>query len=198
MVAGDRVWLVRDLGLELLGRTQHLEPLGVELRRTVPCRFAELFTVGVIREHCELRLRRANRKLLALELDPRGENGVLERVLALRELGRDDSGLAGLPQPVQPLAIVVIRSLLLGCMECFDLLTAEEIPITGDDLRPLRDLLLADPDRAPLLGTVIEIAAELGLVLGRCANGGDAHRARQSSATGNHQPRAGQPSPRAL
>src|SRR5205085_10618783 len=59
-----------------------------------------------------------------------------------------------------------------------DLLAAEEIAIASNDLGALGDLLLADPDRTPLLGAVIEIAAKLGLVLGRRADGGDAHRRR--------------------
>src|SRR5205085_1738397 len=85
-VSGDWLRLARDLGLELLGRAQHLEPLGVELRRTGGGRLTEPFPVAVLRKHGELRLRGANRKLLAFELDPGGKNGVLKRVLALRQL----------------------------------------------------------------------------------------------------------------
>src|SRR4029453_16969144 len=86
LVSGDGIGLARDLRLELLGGPQPLDPLGVDLRRAVPRRLAELLPLAVVREHGELCLRRADGELFALEVDPGRENGVLERVLALREL----------------------------------------------------------------------------------------------------------------
>src|SRR5436305_1134897 len=105
-----------------------------------------------------------------------GEYRCLECVLPLRHLRRDDPGFAGLPQPVQALPLVACGGIFLGRAQRAELLAAEEIAIASNDLGALGDLLLADPDRTPLLGAVIQIAAKLGLVLGRRADGGDAHR----------------------
>ena len=81
-------------------------PVGVERGRLGALELAELLAVGVRVEHREPRLRRAQRHLLAAERDARAEDRVLERVLLLGELGGDDAGLARLPQPVEPLALV--------------------------------------------------------------------------------------------
>ena len=81
-------------------------------RRRRPLELAELLAVGVRVEHREPRLRRAQRHLLAAERHARAEDRVLERVLLLGELGGDDAGLAGLAQPVEPLALVAGRAVL--------------------------------------------------------------------------------------
>ena len=63
-----------DVRLQLLARAQHLEPLVVERRRDLVGEPAELVAVAVAGQHRELRLGRPQRQLLALELDPRGED----------------------------------------------------------------------------------------------------------------------------
>ena len=88
--------------------------VGVERRGCVGLQRAELLAVGVVVEHRELRLRAAQRHLLALPRHARGEDLVLELVLGLGELGRGKTALAGLPQPVQALALVCVRRLLLA------------------------------------------------------------------------------------
>src|SRR5262249_11021497 len=133
-------------GVELPGGAEHLEPLGVEVRRAVSGYLPEPFPLAVIPEDGQLRLRGADRQLLALELDPRGENRVLERVLAFRKLSRDHPCLTRLAQAIQALAIGVVARVLFGRSECLQLLAAEQIPVTSNDLRPLRDLLLAHSD----------------------------------------------------
>src|SRR3954471_9740563 len=77
-------------------RPQRAEPFVVNRRRDLVGEAAELVAVLVAAEHGELCLRRAQRQLLALELDPRRQDRVLERVLACGQLGRDEPGLAGL------------------------------------------------------------------------------------------------------
>jgi len=82
----DRIIRARDLGLELLPGPQDLTPLVVERRRELVGQPAELLAVGVPRQHRELRLGSPQRQLLALELDARGQDRVLQRVLAGGEL----------------------------------------------------------------------------------------------------------------
>ena len=53
----------------------------------------------------------------------RAEDRVLERILLLRDLRRDDAGLAGLAQPVQPLVVLAARG-ALGVAEGLDLRSA--------------------------------------------------------------------------
>ena len=67
---------------------------------------AELLAVGVLVQHGELRLCRAQRQLLVAERQPRGELAVLQLVLALDQLGGDDPALADLAQPVELLPLV--------------------------------------------------------------------------------------------
>src|SRR5439155_6046186 len=157
LVALDRVVDAADLRLEQLAGSDHLEPLVVERRGEVSGKPAELFAVAVGRQHGEPRLRRSQRQLIVLELDPRGENRGLEGVLTLREVGGNQPGLAGLPQAVEPLSLVALSGLLLGLAERLQLLPREEIGVAGDDLRALRDLLLPVPDGAALHGALLQI-----------------------------------------
>ena len=55
------------------------------------------------------------------------------------------------------------------------MLQAEEICITRDDRSLLGDLLLADPHRPTLLGTLVQITLQLAFELGGAAYRGNAH-----------------------
>src|SRR5919204_5044343 len=174
----DRVGLAGELGLELLGRAQELEPRVVEGRGGVGVQLAELVPVGVAGEDREARLGRAKRQLLAPEGDARGEDRVLERVVALGELRHEHAGLAGLAKPVEPLALLAL-GVVLRRAERLELSTAKEVGVARDDRRLLRDLLLAHAHGPPLLGALEEVALELGLVLGRASDGGRAQLTRE-------------------
>ena len=110
LVARDGIRLAGEDGGELLAGGDQLEPLVVEGGGRLGLEDAELLAVGVGRQHRELRLRRPERERLAVEVDPGGEDPVLERVLARRELGGDDAGLAGLAQAVEALALVAVAA----------------------------------------------------------------------------------------
>src|SRR5439155_1107129 len=118
--------------------------------------------------------RGSERQLLALERHPRGEDGVLELVVLLGELGGDEPTLAGLTQPVEPFARLAVRGRLLVA-ERAELVTAEEVGVTRDDRRLLRHLFLAAADRSSLLRSVVEVALELLLELRRAADRGRRH-----------------------
>src|SRR5207247_1463554 len=111
LVARDRVRLARQLGLELFGRPQEVEPVGIELGRAVGLERAELLALAVVVEDREPSLGRAQRELLAAIGHPGGEDRVLDRVVPLGELGEEEAGLAGLAEPVEPLALVAPRAL---------------------------------------------------------------------------------------
>ncbi len=101
-------------GVQLLVRGEQVAALVVEARGDRELALAEDVAIGVSRRRREQRLRRPQRHLLAVPLDARREQGVLERVVPLRELRRHDPALAGLAQPVQPLAGVSLGPLLGG------------------------------------------------------------------------------------
>jgi len=124
LVPRDRVGLARELGLELLGRAQQVQPVRVELGGALGVELAELLALLVRLEDREPRLCRPQRQLLAPVGDPRGEDRVLERVVALRELGEEEPGLAGLAQPVEALALVAVGA-LLGLAQHVELVAAE-------------------------------------------------------------------------
>ena len=167
LVARDRVGLAGDLGLELLARAEQVEPLGVELGRAL----------GLERRRAP-RGRRTPSSTASracaersgssspLQRHARGEDRVLERVLALGELGRDEPALAGLAQPVQPLALVVRPRPSSASRSASSCVAAEEVGVARDDRRLLGDLLLADADRAALLRALEEVALERAFELG--------------------------------
>src|SRR4029079_7557209 len=97
----------------------------------------KLFTVCVRVEHREPRLRRPERHLLTAKRHARAEERVLERILLLCDLGGDDAGLAGLPQPVQTLVLVAAGR--LGLVQRVELLAREEIAIPRNDRGLLGD-----------------------------------------------------------
>ena len=140
-------------------------------------------------QHGQLRLRVAERHLLALERDALGEHAVLELVLALDERGRDEPALAGLAQPVEQLALVALGA-VLGLAQRLELLDAEEVGVALDDLRLLGGLLLAHAHRAAFLGALEEIPREAALELGGGADRGDAQGADKLTA---RQPSARRP-----
>ncbi len=158
-VALDRTGDPRVLGGELLARSQQLEPVVVECRARLGLDHAELLAIAVGGKDGELRLRVAERHLLALERDACGQQLVLELVLALGELVGDQAGLARLAQAVEQLPVVAGRRLLRS-LQRLQLLAAEEIGVPADDLRLLGDLLLPHADSAPFLRALEEIALE--------------------------------------
>ena len=143
------------LGFERLGGGDQRQLLGAKARRFVGLKLAQLVAVGVGIEHRGARLRRPERHLLVVPDDAGGQDLVLQRILALRQLDRDDSALAGLAQPVEPLDLVrggvAGLRLALGLGQRLELGAREEIAVAGDDLSLLGDLLLPHPDCAGLL-----------------------------------------------
>ena len=103
----------------------------------------------------ELRLRGAQRQLLAAVGQPRGELAVLQLVLALDELGGDDPALADLAQPVELLAEIALRP-ALRLAQRSELVAREEVGVAGDDLGLLGGLLLADAYGPALLRALEE------------------------------------------
>ena len=165
---------------ELLRPPQQLEPVGIEPSALGGLDLAELVAVGVLRQQRQLRLGRPERILLVLEPHARGKQPVLELVLALRGLRRDQAPLARLAQPVQPLALVAGRGLLVLAQRV-ELAHGEEIGVAADDRRLLRGLLLADPHGPPLLRALEEVALQAGLEF-RSAE--DRCRAHDTTLTG--------------
>ena len=145
-----------------------LEPVGVEARARLRLDPPQLLAIGVARQHRELRLRVAQRHLLALERHALREEAILELVLALRELRRGKPAFAGLAQAIDPLRVVTGR--LLGLAQGLELLAAEEVGVAADDLRLLRHFLLADAHGAPLLRALEQVLLELLLEIGRRKN----------------------------
>ena len=125
---------------------------------------AKFLAVGVLRQDRELRLRVPERHFLALERHPLCQQSILELILTLGELRRDEARLAGLAQPVEQLSIVPAR-LALGLLQRVELLAAEEVGEPADDLCLLGDFLLADANRAPFLRALEKVALESRLEL---------------------------------
>ena len=150
LVALDRVRDSGEVGRELVLVAQEVAPALVELRGRVGLDVAELVTVAVLGHDRELRLSRTQGHLLALERHALGQDRVLELVLALGELLVGHTALAGEAQPRDPLPLVAVGTFFRGAQRV-ELLAAEEVAVARDDLRPLRDLLLAHADRAHFL-----------------------------------------------
>ena len=137
----------------------------------------------VARQHRKLCLGCPQRQLLTLELDPGGQDRVLERVFALCQLGRDQAGLAGLAQSVETLAFLARSRLGLGIAQRGQLVAREQLRIARDDLGALGDFLFANAHRAAFLGALGQEALQARLVVGRPQDGrGDAHRGRNRPA----------------
>ena len=98
--------LARELGVERLALLHQRVAGAVEARGGVGGELAQLVARRVVVQHRELRLRRAERQRLAAELDPLGEDGVLELVGLVGELADDDAAGRGLAQPVEALALL--------------------------------------------------------------------------------------------
>ena len=131
---------------------------------------AELVAAAVVVEDGELRLGVAERHLLALPGDARGEDLVLELVVGLGELP------AGEPGPRRSCAggrgarARLVRRLLLALAQRRELRPREEIGVARDDRRLLGNLLLADGDRPALLRSLVEVLLQPFLVLGGAAD----------------------------
>src|SRR4051794_30198883 len=184
LVPLDRVGDAGVVRGELLAGAHQLQPVGVERRARVRLDAAELVALVVRREHREQRLSVPERHLLALERNALGEEAVLELVFALRELRRDEAGLAGLAEPVQQLALVA-RDAVLRLAQGIELLAAEEVRVAADDLRLLGSLLLADAHGTPLLGALEEILLETLLEVRRAEDRSRAHVSTLASRRAN-------------
>jgi len=91
--------------------------------------------------------------------DTGGEQHVLERILALRQLAHDDAVLASEAKARHPLTLVALYR-LLGDAQRVQLLAREEVRVAGDDRRLLRRLLLPHAYGARLLRALEEIGGE--------------------------------------
>ncbi len=142
-----------------------------------PCSAAELLALRVVGHDGELRLGGAERQLLAAGRSParRGSRSRARPRARLSSMSAIRPALAGLAQPVErararrPKARSRPRCSASSCSR------VKSSRVARDDLRALRDLLLPDADRAAFLCALEEVALELGFVLGRGSNGGDAH-----------------------
>ena len=170
LVPSDRIGIAGDVDLEPLALLEQRAPVRVEPGRLGALELTELFAVDIRVEHRKPRLRRAQRHLLAAKRHACGEDRVFERVLLLNKLGCDDAALARLPQAVEPLALVA-RSRLLRFEQRLDLRTGEQVAVARHDGGLLGDFLLADSDRATLLGTLEVVLLEPRLVVGGVAGG---------------------------
>ncbi len=175
LVARDRIRLLRQVRVQLLVRAQELEPLLVELGRPRVVELAELVALLVVGEHGELREGGAERQLLAVVGHPRGEDRVLELVVPLGQLGRDQTALARLAQAVEPFLLLAVGTALL-LAEGDELLAAEEIRVARDDRGLLGDLLLAHADGPSFLRALEQVALEVLLELRRAAHRSRRHR----------------------
>src|SRR5207302_11322384 len=99
---------------------------------------------------------------------------VLERVVALGQLGDEEPGLARLAETEEALALVSL-GVLLRRVEHVELVAAEEIGVARDDRGLLGTFLLAHPHVASFLRSVELVPPELRFVLGWAPDGGRAH-----------------------
>src|SRR5262249_47977246 len=152
--------LTGKVGLELFVGAQQLEALLVERRGRRLVDLSERLALAISVEDGELRLRRAQRDLLGLERHTGSEDRVLELVVTFGELGRNEPAFAGLAQPVQPLALLMVRALLF-LLKRAQLIAAEQVGVARDDRRLLRDLLFADANGPPFLRALIEVSLNL-------------------------------------
>src|SRR5581483_38001 len=174
LVALDRIRDARMLGLQRLALTRELQPVGVERGARRLLDRAELLPVGVPGKHRQLRLRVAQRHLLAAKRHPFREQLVLELVLRLGELRRHEPALARLAQPEEQLTVVARRR-LLGVAQRLQLAGREQVAVAADDLRLLRHLLLPHAHRPPLLGALEQVLLQARLEGGRREDGRRAH-----------------------
>jgi hypothetical protein len=93
---------------------RRFQPVVVEGRVQVGQQVAELLTLGIVVQYGEPGLGGPQRQLLVAEHEPRSELAVLELVLALDQLGRDDSTLTDLAQTVELLLLVSWEGLSPG------------------------------------------------------------------------------------
>ena len=157
--AGDRIRLLRELGVERLRAHEELEPPLVQECGRVGGELSELLAVGVLVEDRERGLSRPERHRLAVELDPLREGLVFEPVDELRKLEHRDAACAGLLQPEEALS-VGHRGCLLGSSERLVLLAREQVRVPADHGRELARLLGADSHGTSLLRRLVEIAGE--------------------------------------
>ena len=159
LVARDGIGDARDVGLELVPVAEERAPLVVEPGRDGERRAAERVAAAVVGLDREAGLGRAERQLLPVPRHPRPEQRVLELVLPLRELARDDALLTGQAEPGDRLTVVAGR-VRLCLLQRLQLLPGEEIRVARDDRRLLRRLLLPHADRPRLLRPVLEEGVE--------------------------------------
>ena len=97
---------------------------------------AELLALLEVVQDCELRLGRAKRQLLSAVRDPRGEDRILQLVLAGAQLDLDEAGFTRLAKPVEALPLVGARA-GLRLVQRVQLLPREELAVARDDLGAL-------------------------------------------------------------
>jgi hypothetical protein len=146
----------------------------VERRVAVGLEGPQLLALAIRLQDGELRLRRAQRDLLALPGDAGGQDAILELVVLFCELRRREARLARLAEPVEALALVSV-DLVLAVTQQLQLLAREEILVAGDDCGLLGRFLLPDPYCPTFLRPLEEVTLEALLELGRAADGCDAH-----------------------
>src|SRR5262249_18172449 len=118
------------------------------------------------------------------------EDPVLEGVLVFRELGGREAPLARLAQPVEPLALVGVRRLLLAFAQGCKLVPREEVVVARDDRRLLRDLLLPHAHGASFLGALVEVLLQPLFVLRGGPHG--LRRAHRGKSTESYDRAAGE------
>ncbi len=130
LASRDGVRLAREVRLETLAGDEEFTALLVEARVELLRQLSELFALREVGENRELRVRGAQRQLLAVQGEPRLQQRVLEGVLVLGGCGLDEALLAGHAQAVQPLTLVAFGQLL--CLaERLELRAGEQIRVAA-------------------------------------------------------------------
>ena len=185
LVPSDRIGLFAQVGFELLVGLEELEALFVEGGRSLAVKLAELVAIPIVRQDRQFRDSRPERQLLPFERQARGQDGVLELVVLLRELSGDEPALARLPQAVQPLPLISFGLSFLAPQGA-ELIAAEQILVAGNDRRLLGDFLFAHANGPAFFGPLEQIPLQLFLELSGGAHRGGRHRENsiQRSAPG--------------
>ena len=169
LVPLDGILDAGQLGGERIASAEQFEPLGIERLARLGLNLPERLAVRIRRQHSQLRLGSPQGQLLAVERHPGGEQPVLELVLGLRQLVRDQAALARLPKAEEQLTPLAVGAVLC-LMQRVELLACEEIGVSAHDRSLLGDLLLADTHCASLLRALEQILLEPRLELGRAQN----------------------------
>ncbi len=165
LVPRDRVADPRDVGLERVALAEQRAALVVQRRRRLQHAAAETVATAVVRLGREARLGGAERKLVSVPRHPRREQRVLERILALGELARDEALLTLQAQTRDRFPLGSVGGLLRRAQRV-ELRSGEQIRVARDDRRLLRRVLLPHAHRADLLRALDAVLLEAALELG--------------------------------